>query len=521
MFYSLIVVLVISTFIGTVAENSNKNSRFIERFDGEDSFLSEKWVKSLDSKYVDQPVKIKSSDAPLKGFENDKGVELTQEMKYYGFGTTFSKPFYPKNGKELVLQYDLKIQETLTCGGAYIKMPRSSDSFVMSQLNSQTPYTIMFGPDKCGNNNKVHFILQYQNPINLIWEEKHFNETIPALTDKKTHLYTLQIKDDNFFEIFIDKKLKKSGNLLTHMNPPINPLKEIDDPNDFKPVNWIDEKQIEDLNALKPDDWDETEPRMIQDMNSIIPSDWLINEPLKISDPNAIKPDGWDDEEDGIFEANLIDNPICEKISGCGEWKRPMIKNPAFKGIWKKPSIDNPAYIGQWTPRKIANSNYYYHENPYEHIASMAGLAVEVWTINGGLRFDNFLVTDSLKDAFQFADETFVIKSNLENQIDEEQNKELKKNERMKRASQEGATFYDKALIYLGPYTDFIVANIIYMLPTVLVMLLASFYFLYSITKSSPPKKMKKNETKTEEKSVEKSEVKTEEEEEKEEIKKE
>ena len=36
-------------------------------------------------------------------------------------------------------------------------------------------------------------------------------------------------------------------------------------------------------------------------------------------------------------------NPACEAV-GCGEWTRPMIQNPNYKGKWKPPMIDNPDY---------------------------------------------------------------------------------------------------------------------------------------------------------------------------------
>ena len=45
-------------------------------------------------------------------------------------------------------------------------------------------------------------------------------------------------------------------------------------------------------------------------------------------------------------------NPKCEK-AGCGEWKPPVIDNPAYKGKWSAPLIDNPNYKVQcsvlWT----------------------------------------------------------------------------------------------------------------------------------------------------------------------------
>lgn len=63
------------------------------------------------------------------------------------------------------------------------------------QFQDRTPYTIMFGPDKCGEDYKLHFIFRHQNPLNKDFEEKHAKRPDVDLkkfyTDKKTHLYTL------------------------------------------------------------------------------------------------------------------------------------------------------------------------------------------------------------------------------------------------------------------------------------------------------------------------------------------
>jgi len=382
------------------------------------------------SKYADQPLNITSGQSPAVGFESDNGVQLTQDMKFYGFGSTFSEPIVA--GKDdLVIQYEVKFEEVLNCGGAYIKLPRVSDSFDMSKLDSNTPYTIMFGPDKCGANNKVHFIVQFQNPVTLDWEEKHFNETVPIRNDKKTHLYSLVMRKDNNFEIFIDSVLFKKGNLLTHMIPAINPPKEIDDPSDSKPSDWVDEKEIDDPEATKPDDWDENQPRKIPDPKAVKPAGWLDDAPAKVPDPEAKKPDDWDDDEDGEWEAPLVSNPACQKV-GCGVWTPPTIANPAYKGKWKAPKIPNPAYLGPWKAKQIPNPGYFYDPSPIDSLAPMAGLAVEVWTTNPAILFDNFLVSRSTKDATDYAAKTFKLKAAAENakeKADEASRKEKERKE--------------------------------------------------------------------------------------------
>lgn len=53
----------------------------------------------------------------------------------------------------------------------------------------------MFGPDKCGEDYKLHFIFRHKNPKTGEFEEKHAKKPDADLrtyyTDKKTHLYTL------------------------------------------------------------------------------------------------------------------------------------------------------------------------------------------------------------------------------------------------------------------------------------------------------------------------------------------
>lgn len=68
-------------------------------------------------------------------------------------------------------------------------------SRVQDQFVDKTPYTIMFGPDKCGEDYKLHFIFRHKNSKTGEYEEKHAKKPDADLrtyyTDKKTHLYTL------------------------------------------------------------------------------------------------------------------------------------------------------------------------------------------------------------------------------------------------------------------------------------------------------------------------------------------
>jgi calnexin len=299
---------------------------------------------------------------------------------------------------------------------------------------------------------KVHFILQHLNPLNNSWEEKHFNDTPTVKMDKKTHLYTIAIRDDNSFELFIDKKSSKKGNLLTHMRPTLTPPKTIDDPTDSKPLDWVDEAKIDDPVAVKPDDWDEEAPKTIPDPKAKKPADWLDDAPAKISDPNASKPADWDDEEDGEWEAPQINNPACEK-AGCGVWTPPTIKNPAYKGKWRAPKIDNPAYKGPWKARQIPNEHYFEDLTPALGMAPMAAVVVEVWTITAGIFFDNFVIAHSLDAAFAFADATFVKKSEAEGKKEKKEKKDKTKKDRAEKLKK--GTAKDVAEVTFGEAIDF------------------------------------------------------------------
>jgi calnexin len=90
------------------------------------------------------------------------------------------------------------------------------------------------------------------------------------VSDRKTNLYTLIVKPDQSFEIKINNESKKKGSLLKDFDPAVNPPKEIDDPEDKKPSDWVDVAKIPDPKATKPEDWDEDAPREIVDESATV-----------------------------------------------------------------------------------------------------------------------------------------------------------------------------------------------------------------------------------------------------------
>jgi len=108
---------------------------------------------------------------------------------------------------------------------------------------------------------------------------------------KTTELYTLIIHPNNTAIVKLNGEQVKEANLLEDFSPPFNPAKEIDDPKDTKPEDWVDESRIADPEATKPEDWDEDAPYEIVDETATKPEDWLENEPLTIPDPDAVQPE--------------------------------------------------------------------------------------------------------------------------------------------------------------------------------------------------------------------------------------
>lgn len=348
------------------------------------------------------------------GFKGDKGLVIKSPAAHHAISTIFDKPV-DNTDNTLVVQYEVKLQKSLECGGAYIKLLSENEELHTAEFSNDSPYQIMFGPDKCGSTNKVHFIIRRQNPKTGEYEEKHLKNPPPARLNTLTNLYTLIIHPNQDFEIRINGAVARAGNLLEEgvLVPSLSPPTEIDDPEDVKPETWVDAVYIPDPeNAVKPADWDEDAPARIADPEAFKPEDWEEDTPLYIPDPEAEKPEDWDDEEDGEFVAPEIENPECA-VHGCGPWEAPLIPNPDFKGKWIQPQIPNPDYKGEWAPRKIPNPDYYEDKTP-SNLEPIGGIGIEIWTMQEDILFNNFLVSHSVETAEFVGNQTFIPKLEIE-----------------------------------------------------------------------------------------------------------
>ncbi|KAL7604123.1 calnexin homolog [Lactuca sativa] len=376
---------------------SSSGTVFYESFD---QSFEDSWTVSENEEYLGVWNHSKSEG------HDDYGLLVSEKARKYAIVKELEKPV-EVNNRTVVLQFETRFYNQLECGGAYLKYLRPQESgWTPKQFDSNSPYSIMFGPDKCGSTEKVHFIVNTKFQKNGKYVEHHLTYPPKIPLDKMTHVYTAILKPDYEVSILIDGEEKKKVNILSpeDFHPPIVLPKTIPDYGEHKPEDWDDSKQIPDPDAKKPDDWDEDIPMEIPDEDAVKPKGWLEDEPDEIDDPEAVKPEDWDDEEDGEWEAPKIDNPKCEFV-GCGKWQRPMKKNPDYKGTWKAPLIDNPNYMGVWKPRQIPNPEYFELEN--FAVEPIAAIGIEIWTMQEGILFDNILITNDETTAASIRDTTW------------------------------------------------------------------------------------------------------------------
>ncbi|VIO92709.1 calreticulin precursor, putative [Brugia malayi] len=345
---------------------------FKEEFSDDD--WEKRWIKS---KHKDDFGKWEISHGKFYGDAvKDRGLKTAQDAKFYSIGAKFEKGFSNK-GKSLVVQFSVKHEQDIDCGGGYIKLMASDVN--LEDFHGETPYHIMFGPDICGpGTKKVHVIFHYKGRNHMIKKD------IRCKDDVFTHLYTLIVNSDNTYEVQINGEKVESGELEADWD--FLPPKKIKDPDAKKPEDWDEREYIDDEDDKKPEDWDK---------------------PEHIPDPDAKKPEDWDDEMDGEWEPPMVDNPEYK-----GEWKPKQKKNPAYKGKWIHPEIDNPDY----TPD---DDLYLYGD--------IGAVGFDLWQVKSGTIFDDVIVTDSVEEAKKFGEKTLKKTKEGEKKMKEKQDEEEEK----------------------------------------------------------------------------------------------
>ncbi|XP_016101558.1 calreticulin-like isoform X4 [Sinocyclocheilus grahami] len=359
-------------FIYALAFTAHADVYFKEQFLDGDGWKS-RWVES---KHKSDYGQWKLTSGKFYGdVELDKGLQTSQDARFYALSSRFDS--FSNEGKPLVIQFTVKHEQKIDCGGGYVKIfPADLDQ---TDIHGESQYYIMFGPDICGySTKKVHVIFNYKGKNHLIKKD------IKCKDDELTHLYTLILRPDQTYEVKIDNEKVESGSLEEDWD--LLPPKTIKDPEAKKPEDWDDRAKIDNPEETKPEDWDK---------------------PENIPDSDAKKPDDWDEDMDGEWEPAMIPNPEYK-----GEWKPKQIDNPNYKGTWIHPETDNPEY----TP----DDSIYKFDN-------VGVLGLDLWQVKAGTIFDNFLITDDVEEAEQFGTETWGATKGPEKKMKDQQEEEERK----------------------------------------------------------------------------------------------
>jgi calreticulin len=69
------------------------------------------------------------------------GIQTSEDARFYGIASKFDK--FSNEGKTLVIQFTVKHEQKIDCGGGYAKIyPADTD---LSSITGDSPYHIMFG----------------------------------------------------------------------------------------------------------------------------------------------------------------------------------------------------------------------------------------------------------------------------------------------------------------------------------------------------------------------------------------
>lgn len=70
------------------------------------------------------------------------GIQTSQDARFYALSARFDEKF-SNEGKDLVIQFTVKHEQNIDCGGGYVKVfPSTVDQ---KDMHGESPYNIMFG----------------------------------------------------------------------------------------------------------------------------------------------------------------------------------------------------------------------------------------------------------------------------------------------------------------------------------------------------------------------------------------
>ncbi|VDO40620.1 unnamed protein product [Haemonchus placei] len=324
--------------------------------------IGKRWIPStakkegVDSEIAKYNGKWEIGPSSEVSIEGDYGLIVRTKARHHAIAAKLDEPFSFAD-KPLVVQYEVRYEEGQECGGGYLKLLSVGAEKNLAAVQVRQ--------------NSVHYYVRCTACIQEYHAKQPSNIGSTYWDDHQTHLYTLVVKPDGKFSVSVDQKEIMSGNMLNDLQPSLQPPKQIADPTDKKPADWDDRAEIEDESAVKPDDWDESQPSEVVDENAVKPSDWLEN------------------------EVCCSTNVLSFRYPFVGKWVRPKIANPAYRGVWAPRQIENP---------------HFFEPKPFDGLATITAIGIELWTMSQNIIFDNILVCESEDLAAEIAKQTYTVR---------------------------------------------------------------------------------------------------------------
>jgi len=319
-------------FLFLLLTSATATSYFIESFNDID-----RWVDST----------TRSDPEQMGDFEltDDLKLKTGEDARFYTMFAPLDTTV-DQQDKDFVLQYSIQLENTdFKCGGSYLKLLQYDGD--IHEINHETPYQLMFGPDhSCNSMSKVHAIFDQTS-----WSK---TETADVLSDGDMHTFSLVIRPNNSYEYYVDGEKLAAGDIedaWALLEP-----RQIKDPDVSNPSNWP-VSEILDESHVKPEGYDDIPQTMV--------------------DLGAVLPDNWDSEEDGV-------------------WEPPTRPNPEYKGSWRQRRIPNPEYRGEWVHPMIPNPDYVANTTIYQQVHGANVIGFELWNFDSGVLFDNIVVSDDV-----------------------------------------------------------------------------------------------------------------------------
>ncbi|KAG4937295.1 hypothetical protein JHK85_052214 [Glycine max] len=220
-----------------------------------------RWVKSDWKSSEGKAGSFKHTAGKWAGDPDDKGIQTSSDAKHFAISAKI--PEFTNKNRTLVLQYSVKFEQEIECGGGYIKL---LSGFV---------------------------------------NQKKFGGDTPYMPDAT-------------YSVLVDNRERDSGSMYTDWD--ILPPRKIKDVKAKKPADWEEREYIEDPDDVKPEGYDSI-PREIPDPNAKEPENWDEEEdgkwkPPKIPNPAYKGP--WKRKKiknpnyKGKWKTPWIDNPEFE-----------------------------------------------------------------------------------------------------------------------------------------------------------------------------------------------------------------